>query len=154
MSNCWRWTLILLSILSVWKVVPPLTSKSAEICLSMAGAKQLATRGLSWFRPGPYVQQWCAQGTVLCCTVVVAEGSYKRGGRGGSASRSPRFDWGKVPISWRRQWAWSVLSVGPPPPPPPRLGDRLSFYKPRGDGLQSYHTVLITCSGMVHSVVE
>jgi hypothetical protein len=42
--------------LSVWKVVPTLTSKSAEIYLSMASAKQLVTRGLSWFRPGPYVQ--------------------------------------------------------------------------------------------------
>jgi hypothetical protein len=46
--------------LSVRKVVPTLTSKSAEIYLSMAGAKQLETQGLSWFRPGLYVQQWCA----------------------------------------------------------------------------------------------
>jgi hypothetical protein len=57
---------------SVRKVVSTLTSKSAEIYLSMAGAKQLATQGLSWFRPGPYVQQWCARGTILCCTVVLA----------------------------------------------------------------------------------
>jgi hypothetical protein len=42
--------------LSVRKVVQTLTSKSVEIYLSMAGAKQLVTRGLSWFRPGPYVQ--------------------------------------------------------------------------------------------------
>jgi hypothetical protein len=63
--------------LSVHKVVPTLTSKSAEIYLSMADAKQLVTRGLSWFRSGPYVQQECAQGTVLRCTVVLAEGSYK-----------------------------------------------------------------------------
>jgi hypothetical protein len=41
--------------LSVRKVVPTLTSKSAEIYHSMAGAKQLVTRGLSWFQPGPYV---------------------------------------------------------------------------------------------------
>jgi hypothetical protein len=34
-------------ILSVRKVVPTLTSKSAEIYLSMVGAKQLVTRGLS-----------------------------------------------------------------------------------------------------------
>jgi hypothetical protein len=40
----------------VRKVVQTLTSKSVEIYLSMAGAKQLVTRGLSWFRPGPYVQ--------------------------------------------------------------------------------------------------
>jgi hypothetical protein len=73
------------------KVVPTLTSKSTEIYLSMAGAKQLVTRGLSWFRLGPYVQQWCARGTVLRCTMVLEEGSYKRGGRGGRASRSLRF---------------------------------------------------------------
>jgi hypothetical protein len=41
--------------LYVRKVVPTLTSKSAEIYLSMAGAKQLVTLGLSWFRPGLYV---------------------------------------------------------------------------------------------------
>jgi hypothetical protein len=78
--------------LSVCKVVPTLTSTSAEIYLSMAGAKQLGDRGLSWFRPGPYVQQGCARGTVLHCTVVLAEGSYKQGRRGGEASRSLRFD--------------------------------------------------------------
>jgi hypothetical protein len=32
------------------------------------------TPGLSWFRPGPYVQQWCARGTVLLRTVVLVEG--------------------------------------------------------------------------------
>jgi hypothetical protein len=40
----------------------------------MVGAKQLETRGLSWFRPGPYVQQWCARGTVLLCTGVPVVG--------------------------------------------------------------------------------
>jgi hypothetical protein len=60
---------------SVRKVVPTLTSKSAEIYLLMVGAKQLVTPGLSWFRPGPYVQQWCARGTILRCTVVLAEGA-------------------------------------------------------------------------------
>jgi hypothetical protein len=78
--------------LSVQKVVLTLTSKSAEIYLSMVGAKQLMTQGLSWFRPGPYVQQWCARGTILRRTMVLAEGSYKRGGRGGRVSRSLRFD--------------------------------------------------------------
>jgi hypothetical protein len=68
--------------LSVRKVVLTLTSTSAEIYLSMVGAKQLVTRGLSWFRPGPYVQQRCARGTVLRCIVVLAEGCYKQGGRG------------------------------------------------------------------------
>jgi hypothetical protein len=36
---------------SVRKVVPTLTSKSAEIYLSMAGAKRHDDTGLSWFRP-------------------------------------------------------------------------------------------------------
>jgi hypothetical protein len=47
---------------------------SAEICLSMVGAKQLRTLGLSWFRPGPYIQQGCARGTVLLRTGVLVEG--------------------------------------------------------------------------------
>jgi hypothetical protein len=33
------------------------------------------TLGLSWFRPGPYVQQRCARGTVLLCIVVLVEGA-------------------------------------------------------------------------------
>jgi hypothetical protein len=41
------------------------------------GAKQLVARGLSWFRSGLYVQQCCARGIVLRCTVVLAEGRYK-----------------------------------------------------------------------------
>jgi hypothetical protein len=47
---------------------------SAEICLSMVGATQLRTLGLSWFRPGPYVQHGCARGTVLLRTGVPVEG--------------------------------------------------------------------------------
>jgi hypothetical protein len=42
--------------LSVRKVVLTPTSKSTEIYLLMAGAKQQMTRGLSWFWPGPYIQ--------------------------------------------------------------------------------------------------
>jgi hypothetical protein len=78
--------------LSVRKVVPTLTSTSVEIYLRWLVLSNWATRGLSWFRPGLYVQQGDARGTVLCCTVVLAEGSYKQGGRGGGASRSLRFD--------------------------------------------------------------
>jgi hypothetical protein len=47
---------------------------SAEVCPSMVGAKQLKTLGLSWFRPKPYVQQGCAQGTVFLCTGVPVVG--------------------------------------------------------------------------------
>jgi hypothetical protein len=34
--------------------------------------------------------------------MVLAEGSYKQGGRGGEASRSLRIDRGKVLISWMK----------------------------------------------------
>jgi hypothetical protein len=47
---------------------------SAEICLSMVGAKQPKTLDLSWFRPGSYVQQWRARGTVLLRIEVPVEG--------------------------------------------------------------------------------
>jgi hypothetical protein len=77
--------------ISVRKVVLTLTSKSAEIYPSMAGAKQLVTLIFILVPAGPYVQQWCARGTILCCTVVLAEGCYKRGGRGGQSSRSQRY---------------------------------------------------------------
>jgi hypothetical protein len=44
------------------------------VCPSMVGAKQLETWGLSWFLLEPYVQQWCARGTVLLCTGVPVVG--------------------------------------------------------------------------------
>jgi hypothetical protein len=40
----------------------------------MVGAKQLKTLGLSWFRPGPYVQQERARGTILLRTGVPVVG--------------------------------------------------------------------------------
>jgi hypothetical protein len=40
----------------------------------MDGAKQLRTLGLSWFRLEPYVQQECAQGTILLRTGVPVVG--------------------------------------------------------------------------------
>jgi hypothetical protein len=74
---------------SVRKVVTTLTSKSVEIYPSVAGAKQLGdTR---FILVGSYVQQRCARGIVLRCTVVLVEGYYKRGGRGGWSSRSQRY---------------------------------------------------------------
>jgi hypothetical protein len=40
----------------------------------MVGAKLLKTLGLSWFRPGLYVQQRCARGTILLYTGVPVVG--------------------------------------------------------------------------------
>jgi hypothetical protein len=41
----------------------------------MVGAKQLKTLGLSWFRPGPYVQQGRARGTVFLRTGGACSGA-------------------------------------------------------------------------------
>jgi hypothetical protein len=70
--------------LSVRKVVPTLTSKSAEIYLSMVGAKQHSDTG---FILVPAVGRTSSRGTM-----VLVKGSYKRGGRGGGASRSLKVD--------------------------------------------------------------
>jgi hypothetical protein len=69
--------------LSVHKVVPALTSTSAEIYLSMASAEQLGDTSFILVPAEAVRPAGCARGTVLRCTVVLAEGSYKRGGRGG-----------------------------------------------------------------------
>jgi hypothetical protein len=53
--------------LSVRKVVLTLTSKSAKIYLSMAGAKQHNDTGLSWFRPWAVRPAGVRSG---CCIVV------------------------------------------------------------------------------------
>jgi hypothetical protein len=135
--------------LSARKVIPTLISTSAEIYLSMAGAKQLVTWGLSWFRPRPYVQQWCARGTILRCTVVLAEGSYKRGGRGVRASRPQRFlieASANIVVKAVSVWVCSFFFS------PRGKGTASSFYRPRGGSLQACRAVLNTCSGMAHVV--
>jgi hypothetical protein len=135
----------------VRKVVPTLTSKSTEIYLSMTGAKQLVTRGLSWFRSGPYVQQWCAWGTILRCTVVLAEGGYRRGGRGGRASRSQRF---LIEASSNIVMKAVSVRVCLLLSSPCGKGTASSFYRPRGGSLQACRAVLTTCGGMAHNIVE
>jgi hypothetical protein len=87
-------------LLSVRKVVSTVTSKSAEIYLSMAGAKKHNNTGLSWFRPWAVRPAGVHLGHCIACIVVLAEGSYKQGRRGEEASRSLRFDLGEAPISW------------------------------------------------------
>jgi hypothetical protein len=78
--------------LSVRKVVPTLTSRSAEIYLSMAGAKQLVTRSFILVPAGAIRPAGvCSAGTILRCTVVLAKGGYKRGGTGGRSSKSQRY---------------------------------------------------------------
>jgi hypothetical protein len=85
----------------VRKVVPTLTSTSAEIYLSMASAKQhVDTSFILVPAVGRTSSREGALGVVLRCTVVLAEGGYKRGGRGEEAFRSLRFDSDRVPILW------------------------------------------------------
>jgi hypothetical protein len=78
--------------LSVRKVVPTLTSMSAEIYLSMADAKQHVDMSFILVPAMGHTSSRGALGAVLCCIVVLAEGGYKCGGRGGETSRSLRFD--------------------------------------------------------------
>jgi hypothetical protein len=77
--------------LLVRKVVPTLTSKSAEIYPSMAGAKQLGDTSFILVPAGAIRSAVVCSGTILRCTMVLAEGRYKRGGRGGWSSRSRRY---------------------------------------------------------------
>jgi hypothetical protein len=78
--------------LSVRKVVPTLTSMSVEIDLSMAGAKQHDDMS---FILVPAVGRTSSKGRSKHCIVShrgACRGGYQRGGRGGEASRSLRFD--------------------------------------------------------------
>jgi hypothetical protein len=60
----------------VRKLVPTLTSRCAEIGLSMAGAKQqLRHEVYPGSGRGPYVQQVCARGAILQGTMVLVEGA-------------------------------------------------------------------------------
>jgi hypothetical protein len=69
-----------------------LTSTSAEIYLSMAGAKQLRDTSFILVPAGAVHPAGVCSRHCIALRRVLAEGGYKRGGRGGSASRSLRFD--------------------------------------------------------------
>jgi hypothetical protein len=79
------------SCVSVRKVVPTLTSKSAEIYLSMAGAKQLVTPGFILVPAGAVRLAGVCSGHYIALHRSACRGGYKRGGRGSRASRSQRY---------------------------------------------------------------
>jgi hypothetical protein len=127
-------------MLSVQKVVLTLTSKSAEIYLSMAGAKKHNDTGFSWFRP------WAVRPAGVCsgrCIVL-----HRSACRGELQARRERRRRLQVPEVWLRRSAnivvkaetckWAAIR------PSPQRGQRTasSFYRPRGGGLQSCRTVL------------
>jgi hypothetical protein len=137
--------------LLVRKVVPTLTSKSAEIYLSMAGAKQhndmrfilILTAGRT-----------SSRGALGRCIAV-----HRGARRGELQARRERRRSLQIPEGLLRQSANTVdeggkVRVGSYPSSP-RSQETSSSYKPRGNGLQSCCTTLsATYGGMAHSVME
>jgi hypothetical protein len=137
--------------LSVRKVVPTLTSKSAEICLSMAGAKQLVTRCFILVPAGAVRPAMVCSGHYieLYRSACRGGGGYKRGGRGGRASRSQRFL-----IEASSNIVVRAVSVRVCLLPPRGQGTAPPFIGQGGGSLQACSTILATCDGMAHNVVE
>jgi hypothetical protein len=121
----------------------------------MVGAKQLKTLGLSLFRPGPYVQQWCARGTVLLRTGMPVEGRLqaRRERRRGlqvprvvieaSANIVGKAESVKA-IALRRPWSRVGGGGGGSPP----------FYRPRRGRFTGMPHYFATRGGMAYSAVE
>jgi hypothetical protein len=77
--------------LLVRKVVPTLTSRSAEIYLSMAGAKQLVTLSFILVPAGAVRPAGVYSGPYIALHRGACRGGYKRGRRGGRSSMSQRY---------------------------------------------------------------
>jgi hypothetical protein len=119
--------------LSVREVVPTLTSRSAEIYLSILGAKQLVTLGLSWFRPGAV----CLAGVCSGHYIALHRGAC-RAGLQAKRERRSGFQVPEVLIEASanimvRAESEQVSAVRRPL----RLGDCPSFYRPRRRHLTS-----------------
>jgi hypothetical protein len=78
-------------ILSVRKVVPTLNSRSVEIHLSMAGAKQLVTLGFILVPAGAVRPAVVCSGHYIALHLSACRGGLQASGRGGRASRSQRY---------------------------------------------------------------
>jgi hypothetical protein len=122
---------------------------SAEICLSMVGAKQLRTLGLSWFRPGPYVQQGCARGTVLLRTGVPVEGWLQARRERRRGLQVPRYVIeASANIVGKTE---SVRLTATRCPMPRGGGDRLPFIGQGESDLQACRTISL-CVAVWHTV--
>jgi hypothetical protein len=75
----------------VRKVVPTLTSRSVEIYLSMVDAKQLVTLGFILVPVGAVRPAGVCSWHYIALHRSACRGGYKRGVRGGRASRSHRY---------------------------------------------------------------
>jgi hypothetical protein len=110
------------------------------------------TLGLSWFRPGPYVKQWCARGTVLLRTAVLVEGWLQE-----RWERRPSLQVPEVLIEASANIVEKVESVwliAIRRPVSPRLGDCPSFYRPRRKQFTCVPHYFPTCGGMASNAVE
>jgi hypothetical protein len=105
----------------------------------MVGAKQLRTLGLSWFRPGPYVQQGCARGTILLRTRMPVEGRLQARQERRRGLQVPR---GVIEASANIVGkAESVWAIAIRCPVPLRRGDRLPFIGQGEGDLQACRTI-------------
>jgi hypothetical protein len=125
---------------------------SIEFCLSMVGAKQLKTLGLSWFRPGPYVQQWCAPGTVLLRTGVHIEGWLQARQERRRGLQVPRVVIeASANIVGKAESVW-VIAIRRPKSL--RRGGSPPFYRPRGGRFTGMPHYFATCGGVAYSAME
>jgi hypothetical protein len=85
------------------------------------------------------------------CTIVLAEGGYKRGKRGGRASRSQRF---LIEASANIVMKAVSVRVCVLLSPPCSQGTSPPFIGQGGGSLQACRTVLATCDGMADSATE
>jgi hypothetical protein len=117
----------------------------------MVGAKQLTTLDLSWFRPGPYVQQGCARGTVLLCTVVPVVGRLqaRRERRRGLQVPSGVIE-ASANIVGELRSACVLSDVRSPL----RRGGSPSFYRPRRGWITSMPHCLATLRSLACSAAE
>jgi hypothetical protein len=142
---------ICIALLSVRKVVPTLTSKSAEIYPSMAGAKQLVTLVFILVLAG------AVRPAVVCSGHYIA--SHRGACRGVLQARRERRLVFQVPevlieasvnIGVKGERRESVVRL----PPPLRLGDCPSFYRPRREQFTGVPHYSPTCGGVASSAAE
>jgi hypothetical protein len=116
----------------------------------MVDAKQLKTQDLSWFRlQGPYVQQWCARGTILLSTGVPVVGRLQAG-------RERRRDL-QVPggmIGMSSDVVGELENVRCLVSCPLRRGSSPFFYRPRRGRITSMPHYSATSGSMVCNAAE
>jgi hypothetical protein len=135
----------------VRKVVPTLTSRCAEIYLSMAGAKQLVTLGFILVPAGAVRPAGVCSGHCIAL--------HRGACRGGLQERRERRSILQVPEVLIESSANIVVKtesvqVSVVRPLPCGWGTAPPFIGQGGGSLQACRTVLSTCGGMVYNVVE